>query len=383
MYADLNGNGVYDAGEPYGISSNGLYQIGLPTTGTYVLRVIGPTPYAPTNPANGQTISVSKGTYNAPYNFAEAVGSTISGTVYNDSLGLPESVPGGGMADVMLFLDTNNNGLYDPGEPTATTNASGAYAFTAVPAGSHTLRELLPAGYVLNTTAAENGPYTLTTYNGDIDPGRDFHDEKTTAPATISGTVFRDLNGDGGQDGGEVGLVGAEVYLDLNENGKLDANEPTALTGAGGVFQFSDAPAGTYTVALLPPAGSYQTAPLYSTGSPESYALVVANGNYFSGLIFGQAAYGAISGTVFDDVNGDGIEQSTEPGLAGVTLYSTRTTTACSTPASPPPPASAEGPTCSGSMTSPDCCRARTRCVKSSPPGTRSSRPVPAASCCR
>ena len=37
-----------------------------------------------------------------------------------------------GLAGQTVFLDLNNNGILDSGEPTAITNASGAFSFTGL-----------------------------------------------------------------------------------------------------------------------------------------------------------------------------------------------------------------------------------------------------------
>jgi len=78
--------------------------------------------------------------------------------------------------------------------------------------------------------------------------------------AKIEGTKFLDVNGNGVRDedgvdnilgnaDDEVGLAGFTMYIDLNGNDKLDANEQTALTDADGHFTFySLLPNTTYVV---------------------------------------------------------------------------------------------------------------------------------------
>jgi hypothetical protein len=52
------------------------------------------------------------------------------------------------LAGWTVFLDQNHNGMLDPGEVSTTTDASGAYAFTGLPAGSYTVAEVLQNGWV-------------------------------------------------------------------------------------------------------------------------------------------------------------------------------------------------------------------------------------------
>ena len=58
---------------------------------------------------------------------------------------------------------------------------------------------------------------------------------------TISGTKYHDLDGDGATPpDGEPTLAGWKLYLDLDNDNVLDANEPTTLTDANGDYTFED-----------------------------------------------------------------------------------------------------------------------------------------------
>jgi hypothetical protein len=58
--------------------------------------------------------------------------------------------------------------------------------------------------------------------------------------ATVTGRAFVDVNGDGVYDAGDTVLANQTVYLDTNNNGTLDALEPTATTDANGLYTFTD-----------------------------------------------------------------------------------------------------------------------------------------------
>ena len=85
-------------------------------------------------------------------------------------------------------------------------------------------------------------------------------------------SVFANLNsdtdGDGEVDGGgsqsqlEPGIAGVNIYLDLNNNGELDTDEPVRLTDADGQYSFTDLEPGSYTVREVVPTGFTQTAPI-------------------------------------------------------------------------------------------------------------------------
>ncbi|WP_309400096.1 SdrD B-like domain-containing protein [Cerasicoccus maritimus] len=70
----------------------------------------------------------------------------------------------------------------------------------------------------------------------------------TTQTSSVTGRVWDDADGDQSQGGGESGLSGITVYLDLNENGVFDLNEPTADTDANGDYTFPNLDAGDYDV---------------------------------------------------------------------------------------------------------------------------------------
>ena len=66
-------------------------------------------------------------------------------------------------ASVPVYLDLNDNGALDPGEPTTTTNSSsGQYSFTNLPSGTY----LISTNWVKGTSRASNAPYTLTGVTG-------------------------------------------------------------------------------------------------------------------------------------------------------------------------------------------------------------------------
>jgi hypothetical protein len=93
---------------------------------------------------------------------------------------------------------------------------------------------------------------------------------------TISGRVFQDNNGNGTFDGTDTPFAGQTVFLDLNNDGIQEANEPTAMTNASGYYSFTDQIGGETGSVLLAadPIGFVQvqgSTPLVSSyGSSQS-----------------------------------------------------------------------------------------------------------------
>jgi choice-of-anchor C domain-containing protein len=111
----------------------------------------------------------------------------------------------------------------------------------------------------------------------------------------IRGTVWNDLNGNRRRDvtgtgaaSSEPGMAGVQVYLDLNNNGQLDAAEPTQLTAADdpvtltineqGQYWFTGLAPGSYTVREILPSGYTQTFPGTTSG-----VNLIRNGSFESG----------------------------------------------------------------------------------------------------
>jgi hypothetical protein len=77
----------------------------------------------------------------------------------------------------------------------------------------------------------------------------------------IWGTKWDDENGNGIRDNDEQGIAGVTIYLDLNENGVLDSEEPRQVTDEQGKYKFANLEQGTYIVREVVPDGYRQTFP--------------------------------------------------------------------------------------------------------------------------
>ncbi len=97
----------------------------------------------------------------------------------------------------------------------------------------------------------------------------------------IAGVVFDDLNGNGAQDAGEAGIVGATVYVDANDNGQADPGETTVATSAGGAWQLEQLMPRNLKVAEAPPAGWQRT-------GAGSHTVTVTSGLDAGQLDFGR-----------------------------------------------------------------------------------------------
>lgn len=72
----------------------------------------------------------------------------------------------------------------------------------------------------------------------------------------IGGGLFDDFNGNGKLDPGELPLIGQIVYLDANDDGKLDDDEWWTITNKRGEYRFQNLPPGRY---IVRPVTAYET----------------------------------------------------------------------------------------------------------------------------
>ncbi len=113
------------------------------------------------------------------------------------------------------------------------------------------------------------------------------------------------------------------MFIDANNNGKLDSGEVSATTNASGVYTFSGLAAGTYIIRRADtPAGYTITEPVGG-----AYTVTLAAGQVVTGKDIGAVqgtvttSKGSISGTVFNDGNDNGKLDSGESLLAARKIY--------------------------------------------------------------
>jgi hypothetical protein len=106
--------------------------------------------------------------------------------------------------------------------------------------------------------------------------------EDRAVASTVTGSVFRDADGNGTRSAGEFGVAGAVVFLDLTGDGVADAGEPAAVTAADGSYTFADAPTGTYAVRQV---GS----PAFTQTTANPAGITVTDGAALVGGDFGAA----------------------------------------------------------------------------------------------
>ncbi|MCI5119178.1 MAG: Cna B-type domain-containing protein [Candidatus Electrothrix sp. LOE1_4_5] len=265
---------------------------------------------------------------------------------------LNESPLGG--VTVKLYKDDGDN-TFEPGagsgkdgDPIATvpTALDGSYLFENLPEGKYWVQVDGGLPTDLEVTDAANHDHTtdptkpadlvsLTSANqsnGTVDFG--FNATSTTA--MLGNKVWFDVDPNGIQDPGEIGIAEAGLYICLNDvdscNGSNDidtgSTNPTVTTGPDGSWLVpSLTPGDTYTVAV-----NTSTLPLDINNTPTNGPVrrvytMPADGSSLLVADYGftdndsTQNYGTIGDRVYQDVNGDGDDENgSDPGISGVTV---------------------------------------------------------------
>jgi protocatechuate 3,4-dioxygenase beta subunit len=135
-----------------------------------------------------------------------------------------------------------------------------------------------------------------------------------TQLGSISGIKFNDLNRDSLLTTGEPALAGWTIFIDANNNGTLEATEPSTVTNATGAYAFSNLTPGNYTIREVQQAGWVQT-----TVNPAPVG--VTGGGNIAGINFGNNQSGTITGIKFNDNNGNALFDAGETPLQGWTIF--------------------------------------------------------------
>jgi hypothetical protein len=235
---------------------------------------------------------------------------------------------------VTIYIDLNGNSELDGDEPHTVTmeddpatdfDESGLYWLEDLRPDTYVIREVVPDGFV-QTFPTNGGEHMVAVESGDIAEGIDFGNQEIL-PASVHGVKWLDSNGDGLRQAEEPGIPGVTIYVDSNDNGVLDDDEPRTETMVDdpetdfdetGLYWLEGLRPGTKVIREVVPDGFLQTFPI----DPDAHVVELESGDIVEEIDFGNQPGASVHGLKWLDVNGDGIRDPDEPGLAGVTIYS-------------------------------------------------------------
>jgi uncharacterized repeat protein (TIGR01451 family) len=350
LYRDANNSSTLDAGD-YVIATrvtnaSGNYSFGGLYTGNYLVDVdqttlpAGLELVSPTGRADPQAVALdtaidpTRDEIDFGYNWAGSIGDTLfydtnqDGAQQSGETGVPD-------ATVVLYADVNGNGVIDSSDTVygvAFTDANGHYLFDNLPPGKYVVKAdeqtvVAPPGSPnAGSTNIMQGT-TGTKRPLDLAPGQDYLDADIgfAEVAKIEGHVFHDVNSNGVLEAGETRLSGVTVTL-TGTDSKGNSITQTATTNASGEYRFL-VPQGNYAITYN--AGTGGAAGYPSATTPTTLGLSVIAGAEYANQDFGRNYASGIGDRVWNDANNNGIQDTGESGIAGVTveLYASNGTT--------------------------------------------------------
>jgi uncharacterized repeat protein (TIGR01451 family) len=374
VWKDLDRNGVQDAGEP-GVADVTVQLldgtgavIGTTTTdstGFYSFLNLQPGDYAlkfPLTVGSCALTALNVGDVTKDSDVDPVTGTTVDTTLVAGENDLTwDAGYSNNKASLGDFVwkDTNSDGIQDIGEvgipnvsvnllnnagavlATTTTDSAGYYSFSDLSPGTYSVQfpstvngcTISPADQGTSDAAdSDASPSTGKTASVVLAAGQNYPELDVgyfNAKAELGDYVWKDLNANGVQDGGEPGIQGIIVTLYDSAGTALG----TQTTDAVGYYNFANLNAGTYTVGfpLTTPDGCALTNPdqgaddaldsdaALTTG--KTISIVVASGDRITDV---DAAYvvpkASLGNYVWKDVNKNGVQDVGEPGLAEVNV---------------------------------------------------------------
>jgi len=228
----------------------------------------------------------------------------------------PNGVPGSGDEVVVgtVFTDGNGNYLFDRVYPGVGTFYAEVDS-TTLPVG------LLPSPGNNNG----RGP-SLTITGNDVFLANDFGYTAPAGTAVVGDRVWSDADADGIQDPGEVGIGGVTVRLLAAGGDGLfgtgdDVTVANTTTAADGTYLFIGVAPGIYRVLVTDTFGVLAGYVLTFGPNPTT-SILLAAGNVDVSRDFGyrNPSLFSIANAVWNDEDGDGVRDSGELGIAGVTV---------------------------------------------------------------
>ncbi|MEA4938737.1 MAG: SdrD B-like domain-containing protein [Christensenella sp.] len=350
---------LYGAALTTTTSASGTYGFSLVPYGTYKIVVTTPAGYVVTVHANDNdatpfgtraiigNVAVTTATSVNNMDFGFADNRTIAGRAWVDTdadgaIDASEAAFSGLTVGVYANTDTTYTtpitNIYGAAL-TTTTSATGTYSFAAVPIGTYKVVITTPSGYIVTTLANDNDAIAFGTRA--VAGGIDLVNATTVSNVdfgfvpnrTLAGRIWYDADTDGTIDASETLAAGLMVSLYSNTDtayttpvNDLYGNPLTATTDSSGVYGFSYIPYGAYKAVVTTPAGHIVTVLANDNDAVPSGVRAVISGIDLTSATsstnrdFGFAPNRIISGIAWTDLDWDGMLDSGETRMSGLTV---------------------------------------------------------------
>ena len=337
VLVDVNGSGAADAEDTNGVSgvtirletatgalvatavtgTDGAYAFSDVTPGDYVVVELDLPGWLSTADAAGANdnqiaLTLASGQHATARDFLDAQAGSIAGRVRvdvngNGAFDAEDSV---GVGGVTVALQTNGVTV-----ATAVTGSDGAYLFANIPPAAYAVVETDLPGWVskADTQGVNDNSISLALLSAQDVSGNDFLDVQY---ATVAGAVRVDRNGNGLVDVEDVSGIGGVTVRLLDAVSNVVA---TTATAGDGSYVFTNLLPGAYTVVETDPA-SYVSTGDTSAPNDNGVPVTLTSGLVSGGHVFLDAQTGSIGNWVWEDLNGNGLQDAGEPGLSNVVV---------------------------------------------------------------
>ncbi|SHE47821.1 C-terminal domain of CHU protein family protein [Psychroflexus salarius] len=324
VYADTNGNGTQDAGEP-GIQNVDVLIINSNNNGQTVQT-----------DANGDWIAdvipgsalVFIDTTDLPVGFfqTEGVDPSVTTVVANT---LVDTGKDGytfvGQISGSLYSDVNGSGFQNAGEPnlpnvdviiedqfgniqTVETDANGEWSAQVVVGDITVTIDVTDPDFP--QCAFQTEGTNPSTHNIPVNTNVFSEIDGFFESAEIFGLVYNDANGNGTQDAGEAGIPGADVLVTFSSG-----FQTTLITDANGEYDVR-VPQGSTTIEVVETDADFPTGAVQTQGTNPTTFDAICGETYNE--IDGFQELGTLEGHVYLDENGSSFQDAGEPNLPNV-----------------------------------------------------------------
>ena len=365
VFNDVNNNGIQDVAEA-GVAgvkvelispidgsviattttdANGVYSFSGLTPGNYQVKFTSPTGYifstanvgddskdSDANSTTGltQTVTLTSGEFNGTLDAGLVQVASLGNFVFEDknANGIQEAGEAGIANATVKLLGTTGNVI-----ATTTTDSNGLYSFSNLQPGDYKVQFIQPNGFngVSPVNAGSNDAVdsdglitdVVNLSAGENDTTVDAGFYKT---ASLGDFVFNDANNNGIQDAGEAGVAGVTVQLLNPVDGSVIG---TTTTNANGGYNFSGLTPGDYQVKFTSPTGYSFSKANIGDDSKDSDAdrttgltqkVTLTSGEFNGTLDAGLVQLASLGDKVWFDNNANGIQDTGEAGVSGVTV---------------------------------------------------------------
>lgn len=316
----------------------GSYKIGIGSTGIYGLspfQVGDPATDSNIDPATNTSVCevLESGENNLTYDIGLFQRAAIGDFVWVDGNGNGSQDTGenGYPGMVVQLFDCNNNYLAQ-----TTTNGTGYYNFSNLIPGNYSVKFVLSGNWYFTQAGTNNSngsdsnadPITgftgcETLISGEINQT---YDAGIYQRGSVGDYVWDDLNGNGLQDSGEPGVPNFKVILKTCAGSVVQ----TKFTDQYGYYLFNNLVPGEYLLDFSQNSEAYFTAKNQGSNTAidsdvhqntgQTSCFSVQSGSTNLTMDAGLLKVASVGDFVWEDINGNGIQDSGEPGIAGILM---------------------------------------------------------------